>query len=140
MSICRFRNDLPEIFDAFDFTNPHTTTGARPKTTGADSGFVYAERRHGDGYRGDHSSAVCPKPVSQPLENRIQRMFQLIVSDSATDNEQQAMLSYVQQTESRLQAAGDAEASLKALTMACMPCLPRADFSMWSRDELLQLL
>jgi hypothetical protein len=46
-------------------------------------------------------------------------MFQLIVSDVATDNEQQAMLSYLQQTESRLQATGNAEASLKALTMAC---------------------
>jgi hypothetical protein len=41
------------------------------------------------------------------------------VSDGANDNEQQAMLSYLQQTESRLQTAGDAEASLKALAMAC---------------------
>jgi hypothetical protein len=27
------RNDLPELFDAFDFANPHTATGARPVTT-----------------------------------------------------------------------------------------------------------
>ncbi len=27
------RNDLPELFEAMDFTNPHTATGARPVTT-----------------------------------------------------------------------------------------------------------
>lgn len=26
------RNDLPELFEIFDFANPHATTGARPKT------------------------------------------------------------------------------------------------------------
>ena len=33
--------------------------------------------------------------------------------------EQQAMQAYLQQTETRLQVAGDPEASLKALTLAC---------------------
>ena len=27
------RNDLPELFDVFDFANPHISTGERPKTT-----------------------------------------------------------------------------------------------------------
>src|SRR6185436_17778084 len=27
------RNDLPELFEAFDFANPHVSMGARPKTT-----------------------------------------------------------------------------------------------------------
>ena len=113
------RNDLPEIFDAFDFTNPHTTTGARPKTTVPTQGLFMLNDAMVMATAEITARRILSETVSQPLENRIQRMFQLIVSDVATDNEQQAMLSYLQQTESRLQAAGDAEASLKALTMAC---------------------
>ena len=62
---------------------------------------------------------ILSETASQPMETRIQRMFQLIVGDGANDDEQQAMLAYLQQTESHLQTAGDAEASLKALAMAC---------------------
>ena len=32
------RNDLPEVFEAFDFADPHLTTGARPKTMAATQG------------------------------------------------------------------------------------------------------
>jgi hypothetical protein len=33
------RNDLPEIFEVFDFADPHAATGARPKTTAATQGL-----------------------------------------------------------------------------------------------------
>ena len=113
------RNDLPEIFEAFDFTNPHTTTGARPKTTVPTQGLFMLNDAMVMATAEITARRILSETASQPMEIRIQRMFQLIVSDGANDNQQQAMLSYLQQTESRLQAAGDAEASLKALAMAC---------------------
>lgn len=113
------RNDLPEIFDAFDFTNPHTTTGARPKTTVPTQGLFMLNDAMVMATAEITARRILAETASQPMETRIQRMFQLIVNAGATDNEQQAMLSYLQQTESRLQAAGDAEASTKALAMAC---------------------
>ena len=33
------RNDLPELFDSFDFADPHATTGMRPETMVAPQGF-----------------------------------------------------------------------------------------------------
>ncbi len=33
------RNDLPELFDSFDFADPHATTGMRPETMVATQGF-----------------------------------------------------------------------------------------------------
>ena len=33
------RNDLPELFDVFDFADPHTTTGSRPQTMAATQGL-----------------------------------------------------------------------------------------------------
>ena len=113
------RNDLPEIFEAFDFTNPHTTTGARPKTTVPIQGLFMLNDAMVMATAEITARRILLETTGQPMEIRIQRMFQLIVSDGANDNEQQALLSYLQQTESRLQAAGDAEASLKALAMAC---------------------
>ena len=113
------RNDLPEIFEAFDFTNPHTTTGARPKTTVPIQGLFMLNDAMVMATAEITARRILLETTGQPMEIRIQRMFQLIVSDGANDNEQQALLSYLQQTESRLQAAGDAETSLKALAMAC---------------------
>jgi hypothetical protein len=113
------RNDLPEIFEAFDFTNPHTTTGARPKTTVPTQGLFMLNDAMVMATAEITARRILSETASQPMETRIQRMFQLIVGDGANDDEQQAMLSYLQQTESRLQTAGDAEASLKALAMAC---------------------
>jgi hypothetical protein len=62
---------------------------------------------------------ILTETAGQPAEARIQRAFQLIVSAGPTNIEQQAMQAYLQQTETRLQVAGDPEASLKALTLAC---------------------
>src|SRR6185436_15674008 len=33
------RNDLPELFDVFDFANPHASTGMRPRTMVATQGL-----------------------------------------------------------------------------------------------------
>jgi mono/diheme cytochrome c family protein len=113
------RNDLPEIFEAFDFTNPHTTTGARPKTTVPTQGLFMLNDTMVMATAEITARRILTETAGQPAEARIQRAFQLIVSAGPTNIEQQAMQAYLQQTETRLQVAGDPEASLKALTLAC---------------------
>lgn len=128
------RNDLPELFDVFDFANPHIATGERPKTTVPTQGLFMLN----DSMVMAAAEATAKRilaetssPTSQSIDTldaRIDRMYQLTVGGLPTDNERQALRSYLEQTSARLKSsagdAGNADAKsdvsdIKALALAC---------------------
>ncbi len=113
------RNDLPELFDAFDFANPHTTTGGRPKTTVPTQGLYMLNDKLVTEAAESTARRIIHETASQPPEAQIQRLFESIVNSNPTDDERQTLWSYLRREESRLQSAGDPEPQLKALTLAC---------------------
>jgi len=111
------RNDLPEVFEAFDFADPHKTTGARDKTTAAAQGLfmlndktvlaaadaavrrLFAESPHNDG-------------------ERVGRMFELCFNEPPTQTEREQILSFIETARTRL-AKDDAEdAGMQAWSLA----------------------
>ncbi|HUQ68816.1 MAG TPA: DUF1553 domain-containing protein, partial [Planctomycetaceae bacterium] len=113
------RNDLPELLDVFDFANPHVSTGARPTTTVPTQGlFMLNDTMVMAAAAATARRAIAETASLQP-EVKVDRMFQLIVGGSPTDNERKALQSFLDQTASRLKSAGDAEPELKAVTLAC---------------------
>lgn len=117
------RNDLPELFDVFDFANPHVSTGDRPKTTVPTQGLFMLNDAMVMAAAEATARRIVAETASQSLEARIERMYQLIVADSPTDNEIKVLRSFLEQTSARLKSstggASDDESDVKALTLAC---------------------
>jgi hypothetical protein len=113
------RNDLPELFEAFDFANPHVSTGDRPKTTVPTQGLFMLNDAMVLAAAEATGRRTIRESASTAFDARIDRMFQLIVSGSPTDNEREALQAFLEQTVSRLTASGEPEPELKALTLAC---------------------
>lgn len=113
------RNDLPELFEVFDFANPHATTGARARTTVPTQGLYLLNDPMVMQTAEQTAHRVLSDSSLQSSEVRIDRVFELILNDQPSENEQQALLSWLQQTESRLRAEGEQQPELRALTLAC---------------------
>ena len=113
------RNDLPELFEVFDFANPHATTGARPKTTVPMQGLFMLNDAMVMAAAEATARRITVAAKTQPPENKVEMIFQLIVSRSSTQHERHSVQLYLRQTEDRLQAAGEPDPELRALTLAC---------------------
>jgi hypothetical protein len=114
------RNDLPELFDVFDFANPHVATGERPKTTVPTQGLFMLNDSLVMAAAEATAKRILAETSSQPVDARIDRMYQLIVGAQPTDNERQALRSYLERESARLESsdAGD-ESDVWALVLAC---------------------
>jgi hypothetical protein len=125
------RNDLPELFDVFDFANPHMSTGERPKTTVPTQGLFMLNDSMVMAAADATARRILAETSSQPVDARIDRMYQLIVGGLPTDNERQALRSYLEQTSARLKSsAGNAndESDVRAFALACHALFASARF------------
>lgn len=126
------RNDLPELFQVFDFADPHSTTGARPQTTAATQGlFMLNDRMVMDAAESLARRILADNRIPAPGA-RIDKMFDLILNTPPTDDEREAFLAFVQKSEKRLTEEGGTEPAIRAWSMAC-----HAMFSM-SRFQFLE--
>jgi hypothetical protein len=113
---------LPELFDVFDFANPHVATGERPKTTVPTQGLFMLNDSMVMAAAEATARRILAETPSQPIDARIDRMYQLILGGLPTDNERQAVQSYLERTRARLISSGadvgDAS-DVRALALAC---------------------
>lgn len=116
------RNDLPELFQVFDFADPHATTGARPRTSVPTQGLFIlndemvmdlaeatARRFQGDSIRADSSSHA---------DARLDEMFESILNVPPTGEERRELLSFIRKTEEQLIAKGVADPGFRAWAAA----------------------
>lgn len=92
------RNDLPEIFEAFDFADTHRPTGSRPTTTVATTGLYILN----DPLMMSTSRSVASRILAEPGltdSERIQSMFSIILGASSTEYEQEQIKDFVAATE-----------------------------------------
>jgi hypothetical protein len=113
------RNDLPEIFEVFDFADPHLTTGRRPTTTVATQGlFMLNADLVMDAAEGAARRLLSDTPTAEPAE-RVQLIFERILITPPSADELQQVLAFIAETEGQLAAAGDEEPAVHAWAMAC---------------------
>lgn len=126
------RNDLPELFQVFDFADPHSTTGARPQTTAATQGLFMLNDRMVMDAAETLARRILANDRIHAADARIDGMFDLILNTSPTDEERDTFLSFVQKSEKRLTEENVMEPAVRAWSMAC-----HAIFSM-SRFQFLE--
>ena len=113
------RNDLPELFNVFDFANPHVTSGARSNTTVPTQGlFVLNDEMvmQAADATAKRILADCP---TKDFGGRINRMFELILQSHATPAQRQEMESFLSKTQTLLAQELGEEAEVRALSNLC---------------------
>jgi hypothetical protein len=116
------RNDLPEIFDALDFTDPHKTTGMRPETTVATQGlFMLNDEQVMDAAAATAAAVLSAKGEVDPHSSReasVQRLFARVVGGPPAEGDAKALGDFVRDVEAAAIAAGSPTAAVDAWTQA----------------------
>ena len=113
------RNDLPELFNVFDFADPHITSGARANTTVPTQGlFVLNDEMvmQAADATAKRILADCP---TKDVGFRIERMFELILQSRATEAEKRELCLFVARVEDLLSKEGNEQAENRALAIGC---------------------
>lgn len=113
------RNDLPELFEVFDFANPHFATGARPQTNVPTQGLFLLNDAMVMTAARTTAHRIIDESRDTSLDRRINRMFELILSKTPDEEERRTIAAFLEQTAYRLNEAGDPEPELTALARAC---------------------
>ena len=126
------RNDLPELFSAFDFADPHATTGLRPQTMVATQGLFMlndesvmtaaeaAVRRLLEEDPGVNAGSTEDIPVAESQASlTVTHMYELVLNAQPDDQELADMLTFIAAMEKRLTAEGDTDAAFRAWSLAC---------------------
>jgi Protein of unknown function (DUF1553)/Protein of unknown function (DUF1549)/Planctomycete cytochrome C len=118
------RNDLPELFDVFDFANPHTTTGARPQTMVAPQGLFMLN----DTMVMNAAEATAKRFMVQP--DTVDAMFEIVLGQTPSDAQRSAVVDFVKGTIQKLsdQKVAEAERPLRAWSMACQAVFASSQF------------
>ncbi len=115
------RNDLPGIFEVFNFADPHATTGARPKITSATQGLFMLN----DTLVMDAATATakrleqCSTEHQDTTEIKISRLFQWILNAVPSSEDQLAYSDFFRTTKESLEGEGHKEPTRQAWTMVC---------------------
>jgi hypothetical protein len=122
------RNDLPELFEAFDFADPHTTTGMRSQTMVAAQGLFILNDDSVMAAAEATARRLLADEVTTTIENRVDRAFELILGTRPTDSERAKLKTFVVEVEAQLAAAGETDARLRAWSTACHALLASSRF------------
>ena len=120
------RNDLPELFDAFDFADPQCTTGMRPETLVATQGLFMLN----DETVMQVAEATARRIMQEESspERCVERMFALILSDRATESERSEFVAFHARTQLQLAEQGETDADVQAWAMACQAMFSSSRF------------
>lgn len=122
------RNDLPELFDVFDFANPHASTGMRPQTMVATQGLFMLNDGSVMAAAEATARRLLAARASADENGIVETLFELAVSTPPKDDERADMLAFVQQIKNRLTSAGGGDADLKAWSLACQALFASSHF------------
>ena len=124
------RNDLPEVFDVFNFTDPQDSIGMRPNTIKATQGlFLLNDKSVMDAAEATARRVLAESPTDD-LNAVAAAMHQLLFADRGSDDERETIMRYVTETQRQLTASGDAEAGVHAWAMACHALFATSRFQM----------
>lgn len=118
------RNDLPEVFAAFDFTNPHTTMGARPRTISPAQALFLMNDEMVMGA----AEAAAKSFISRGGGPKIEEVFEQILGTLPTPEEQLQIADFVLGTAARLTREGKPDPLLQAWAMACQALFSSSRF------------
>lgn len=122
------RNDLPELFDVFDFANPHASTGMRPQTMVATQGLFLLNDTSVMTAAEATARRLLADRVSASDVDLVAALFTLLFNESPQADERAEIIAFVRQTKSRITSGGGQDADLKAWSRACQALFASSRF------------
>jgi hypothetical protein len=122
------RNDLPELFEVFNFANPQATTGMRPRTMVATQGLFMLNDASVMAAAEAIARRVRAEKATAKEEGIVDALFELMFNAPPPKDERAGILAFVRKTKLRLTDEGDKEAELRAWTQACHALLASSRF------------
>ena len=113
------RNDLPELFDVFDFANPHMATGARPRTNVPTQGLYLLNDPMVMSTAEFTAKRILAETGECSNEARVEYLFRLITGGAPGENERRLVLEYLAEVSRLENSAGTSEITLNAWTRTC---------------------
>ncbi len=123
------RNDLPELFEAMDFANPHATTGARPITTAPSQALFVLNDQMVMKAAEQTAERILHELPQATAEQRVAAMFSKIIGHQTIEPAaQRVMLDYIQRTLAQLQSQQVEQPERRAWSLACHALLASSRF------------
>jgi hypothetical protein len=122
------RNDLPELFDVFDFANPHASTGMRPQTMVATQGLFLLNDRSVTAAAEATARRLLADSSSKGDDDLVDALFELLFNKSPTRDERAEIVAFVGKIRSRLTAGGKTDAQQQAWSQACQALFASSRF------------
>jgi hypothetical protein len=113
------RNDLPEIFQVFDFTDPQSTTGARSKTIVPTQGLFLLNDTMVMDAAEQTARRILADIASNDDDAKIDSMFKRILNATATESERESMRIFLKQGSDQPTPDSPGNQELRALAIAC---------------------
>jgi hypothetical protein len=120
------RNDLPELFDAFDFADPHAATGARPRTMAPAQGLFMLNDEMVVELSEQTVRRVCDG-ISTP-EGKLNALFEAVFNCLPSESETREFLRFVESTERSLKAEGETDPSHRVFSLVCQTMFSMSRF------------
>ena len=112
------RNDLPELFDVFDFANPHASTGQRPQTMVAPQGLFLLNDPSVMSAADLAAKRLLVERTTADDGVLIERLFERLAGMKPTADERSDLLNFIHETKGRLTNEGAKDAELRAWALA----------------------
>lgn len=122
------RNDLPELFDVFDFADPHAATGMRSQTMIATQGLFMMNDASVMDAAESLARRLLPTESALGPEARLDLLFELVLTADPGDEERQELLSFIGDTQKRFEGNGDTNAEVRAWSMVCQALFASSRF------------
>ena len=134
------RNDLPELFEAMDFTNPHMATGARPSTTAPSQAWFVMNDAMVMKAAEQMAERILREHPDRSPQHRVAAMFRWTTgfapseycsndSQACADNStHRAMLDYIQNMTDQLKSQQVDQPERRAWSLACHALLASSRF------------
>jgi hypothetical protein len=122
------RNDLPELFNVFDFADPHASTGRRPRTNVATQAlFMLNDPSVKAAAESTARRLLADHPLAKE-DDLVDALFALVVNMPPTADERQDMLTFVRQIKNRAMSDSQQEGDLRAWSQACQALFASSRF------------
>ena len=130
------RNDLPELFEAFDFADPHTTTGMRPETLVAMQGLFLLNDE--TVIQAARSTAQRVLDTTTDTNSRIRTMYELVLNAEVDSAERDDMDEFIRSIASEFESTpaegsdhelpAQEDVELRAWSVACQALFASSRF------------
>jgi hypothetical protein len=126
------RNDLPELFEVFDFADPHRTTGMRPRTSVPTQSLYLLNAESVMAAADALARRVLARGETDggTEEARIDRLFELTLGARPDAEERADVLRFIDNLEARSDGEGGTDGRFRAWSMACHALLASSRFQL----------